>query len=263
MDRRIAQLKDIAIPAAWDLDRQKEWKDKFYALKEDERDINAALEITRRVLIEHSRNYRPPGVSAIETLSAYQSEADFNEMDPAATAADKAAQFNFLVAHRVLVPDENDPEESLKRALGLARDEKFIERRRRFHEWQRSILAQGIFPRDAAAELSNLVAEYNKAVATSNRAYRTETAILVGALGAAALATTASLAPGLFVAAGIGVLKGAQVMSIGAATTGGIVQIVRHLRSRRDPDAAARKELSGAMWHQMEQAGFKLRPNHA
>ncbi len=261
MDRRIKQLEGLAIPAAWDLDRQKEWKAKFNALSDDAQDINAALRMSRRVLIDHARSYRPPGVSAIEVLSAYQSEADFTELEPAATAPERAAQLNFLIANRILIPDEADPEESLKRALGIAQDGRFLSRRRRFYDWQRSILAQGVPPRDAAAELSKLVREYNQAVTSSKRSYRIETAMLVGGLSAIALGVLAPLAPEVFAAVGIGALKGAQVMSIGSAATGGILQIARHVRGRRDPDAATRTELSGAMFHQIEQdAGWGLRP---
>ena len=203
-------------------------------------------------------------MSAIEVLAAYQSEADFEHLDSRATDTERAnarsAEFNFLVANQILIPNEEDAEESLKRAIGLLGESKFVERRRRFHEWQRFIQSQGITPGDAADELRNLVSQYNEAVTSSGRSYRTETAILLGALSVTALATTASIVPAAFAAVGIGVLKGAQVISIGTAASSGILQIARHIRGRRDPDAATLNDMSGAMFHQMEkETGWTLR----
>ncbi len=259
LERRLKQLGDLAIPATWDCQRQKEWAKKFHALREDAQDMNAAMHQTRRVLAEHGRDYRPPGVAAVEVLAAYQSEGAFAELDPASPDRSSASELDFLVAHRLAVPDEEDPEESLRRALHLCTDDTFCERRRRFHDWQRQILLNGVVPVDAARELEQLVRECNKVVERAAKSVRGETAMLVGGLSAATLATIAGIVPAAFVAVGIGVLKGTQVISIGNAAIGGILQIVRHVRGRRDPDSGAR-DLSGAMFHQIEaELGWRLR----
>jgi hypothetical protein len=257
LERRIVQLGDVAIPATWDLNRQKQWREQFRALREDARDMNAALQMTRRVLAEHGRDYRPPGVHAVEVVAAYQSEADFVALDPASSG--RSAQLDFLIARRLAVPEDENPEHALERALELRSDSTFGTRRARFHDWERRILSTGVLPADAAEELVQLVAEYNEAVRKSTGSYRVETAMLVGGLSMAALASVAGLEPSLVAGIGIGSLKGAQVVSLGNAAVGAVLQIARHVRGRKEPDANA-KDFSGAMFHQIEdELGWRLR----
>jgi hypothetical protein len=259
LDRRLAQLGDAAIPATWDLDRQKQWQEKFRALREDARDMNAALHMTRRVLAEHGRDYRAPGVAAVEVIAAYQSEADFSELDASGSLGAAGSELDFLIAQRLAVPEDDDPEDALKRALELRGDNTFIRRRRRFHHWQRQILSTGILPEDAARELVQLVSEYNDAVRKAKGVFRVETVMLVGGLSVAALAALGGVAPALVGSIGIGALKGAQVVSIGNAAVGAVLQITRHVRGRKDPDAGA-GDFSAAMFHQIEEdLGWRLR----
>lgn len=262
LDDRLKQLGDIAIRAEWDQDVQEDWKQRFEALRKDVQDINSDLEMSRRVLRDRARNYRPKGVSAIEAFSAYQSEADFQKRGLGSHGHEKQpmAEFDFLVAQRIVIPKEKTPEESLKRALDIVGKKKFRDRRRRFHDWQHDVLARGVLPQDAARDLPRLVSEYNDVVRRGSRSFRVETAMLVGGLSASAFAAVASLAPVVFVGIGIGVLAGAQVVSIGTAATGAILQIAKHVRGRREPDSATRADLSGAMFHQIEEeTGWKLR----
>ena len=213
--------------------------------------------MTRRVLAEHGRDYRPPGVGAVEVIAAYQSEDDFIELDASSTSS----ELDFLIAHRIAIPNHDDPEESLKRALDLCSDDKFVKRRSRFHEWQRQILSYGILPADAAGELDKLVREYSDAVRKGSDSFRIETVMLVGGLSVAALATIVGAAPALVAGIGIGALQGAQVVSIGNAAIGAILQVVSHLRNRKDPDGNAR-DFSGAMFHQIRaELGWNLRSN--
>jgi hypothetical protein len=259
LDRRIAQLGDAAIPATWDLDRQKQWDEKFRALRDDARDMNAALHMTRRVLAEHGRDYRPPGVQAVEVIAAYQSETDFNELDTHGVLAAAKSKLDFLIARRLAFPENENPEHALNRAIELRGDSTFIKRRRRFHDWERKILSLGVLPADAAEELVHLVSEYNDAVRKSKGSFRIETAMLVGGLSVAALAAVAGVAPDLVAGVGMGALKGAQVVSIGNAAVGAVLQIVRHVRGRKEPDATA-EDFTGAMFHQIEdELGWRLR----
>lgn len=261
LDRRLIQLGEMALRATWDLERQKQWKEKFQALREDARDMNAALHATRRVLAEHGRDYRPPGVGAVEVIAAYQSEADFAELDARSPQRSAASELDFLIAQRLAVPDDDDPEDALKRALELRADDTFIRRRRRFHDWQRQVLSTGVLPADAVQDLDELLREYNDAVRKVKGSFRVETAMLVGGLSAAALATVAGAAPAFVAAIGIGALKGAQVISIGNAALGAVLQIARHVRGRKDPDAGA-ADFSAAMFHQIEEdLGWRLRAN--
>ena len=252
LESRLDQLNDLAIRAIWDLDLQKQWQEKFRALREDARDMNAGFHATRRVLAEHGRDYRPPGVGAVEVIAAYQSEADFVKLDAGNTLRSAGSELDFLIVQRLDVPENDNPEDSLTRALELRSDDMFIKRMRRFHEWQRQILSNGVLPADAAQELDQLVSEYNAAVHKTEGSYRVETAMLVGGLSATALAAVAGAAPDFVASIGIGALKGAQVISIGSAAVGAVLQIVRHVRGRKDPDASA-GDYTGAMFHQIEE----------
>jgi len=259
LDQRITQLKDVAIRAVWDLERQKQWEEKFHQLREDARDINAALQMTRRVLAEHGRDYRPAGVAGVEVIAAYQSEADFVELDASSGPSSAQSELDFLITQRLAIPENDDPEHSLQRALDLLGDDTFIKRRRRFHEWERRIFSTGVLAADAADELVQLVAEYNEAVRKSKGSFRVETVMLVGGLSVAAAATVAGLAPAVFAGIGIGALTGVQVVSIGNAAVGAVLQIARHIRGKKEPDSNS-GDYSGAMFHQIEEdLGWKLR----
>ena len=63
------------------------------------------------------------------------------------------------------------------------------------------------------------------------------------------------------VSAYLQVVRGYNAIQTGViftAATGGILQIARHVLSQRDPDATTRKELRGAMFHQLEEeAGWR------
>ncbi len=260
LEKRLQQLGEIAIPAAWDLDRQKDWETKFAALMEDVQDINTAYEMTRRVLVDQARTYRPKGVSSIEVYSAYQSESDFKQLDDRATIPEKTSELNFMVAQRICIPDEEQPEEALKRAIGLLDKSRFLKRRQRFYDWQHNILSRGILPEDAVQELEQLVREYNEVIKKSSRFHRFETVVLSGVLGAAALATFAGIAPAAFAGIGIGALKGAQVVTIGNAAIGAILQVANHFKKRGGPDDDKLSDMSGAMFHQVEEeTGWKFR----
>jgi hypothetical protein len=259
LERRLDQLGDVAIRARWDLEREKQWKEKFQALREDARDINAAFHMTRRVLAEHGRDYRPPGVGAVEVIAAYQSEADFIALDRSSGLSAATSDLNFLIAQRLAIPENDDPENALQRALDLRHDDTFINRRRRFHDWQRRVLSTGVLAADAAQELEQLVSEYNEAVRKAKGSFRVETVMLVGGLSVAAAAAVAGAAPAIAASVGIGALTGVQVVSIGNAAVGAILQIARHIRGRKEPDANS-GDYSGAMFHQIEEdLGWTLR----
>jgi len=262
LEARLDQLGDIAIKANWDQTAQKAWNTKMADLHQDLKDINSdeakqGYHMTRRVLVDQERRYRPAGVIAVEAFAAYQSEGEFqmHEQD----RNQRSEEFNFLVAQRILIPNEEDSEESLKRALDVANREDFRQRRRRFHDFQRGIWA-GLVPSDAADEIALLIKEYNETVRTSGRDFRVETAILTATIGAGAVAAAVAAAPALFGGIGIGILTGVQVATIGAAAAGAVLQIASFATGHKDPAEAAYPNPTGAMFHQIEEeTGWKYR----
>lgn len=263
LDRKLEELGEIAIRANWDQDRQKDWATQFGELRADQRDINSALQVTRRVLIEQERNYRPHGVEMVEAFAAYQSQADFEALDPLAAAPgqrEAVARVNLLLSHRLAVPDEADDAETLKRALDLAHDPAFRRRRSSFYEWQHGVLARGHLPSDAAAEMAGLAREYGELVQRSGREFRWETVALCCSIAVAGLALAAGLCPGSFAAMGAGPLAGAQVVQLGGFASGAALQIARHIAGKAAPDDRRPSNVSGAMFHQIEsQLGWELR----
>jgi len=262
LQTRLNQLGNIAIKATWDQTAKKAWKEKMKEVDLDLKEINKDEEkqgfyMTRHVLAQQERRYRPEGVTAVEAFAAYQSEEEFHKNEQEQGA--RTAEFNFQVAQRILIPDEEAPEESLNRALDVAHKDSFIRRRSQFHDFQRGILASGIVPPDAANDIASLIAEYNETVRASNRKHRTETAILIGTIGAGALAVAAGVAPGLF-AAGIGIFSGVQVATVGAGASGALLQIAAFALGREKSADAASPNPTGAMFHQIEEeTGWKYR----
>lgn len=255
LKRKLDALGDIAIEANWDQDRQKDWKKKFKSLAEDQQEINAAMEMTRRVLIDQNRKYRPAGIDLVEVFSAYQSRADFLELEPSASAdrqvRDKIARTNLILSHRLSIPDEEEDAEILKRALDLAHKPAFRQARSEYYNWQHEILGNGHLPEDAASAMVKLVKNYNSIVEASGRKFRRETVVLFCSVLAAGLATAAGLFPGSFEMAGMGPLAGAQVVQIGGFASGAVIQVAEHVAGKKE-SGHEQKNVGGAMFHQVE-----------
>jgi hypothetical protein len=258
LEQRFTQLGDLAIPAVWDQERQKEWKARFEQLRVDARNESAGLKLTPSVLADYAREYRIPGVEAFEVIAAYQSENDFAELDAERNRSSAASELDFLIAQRLAIPEADDAEESLKRALGILESDRFLARRRALHDWQRTRLSQGVSPATAADELVALVKEFNRAVTATKGKFRLETVMLMGSLTLVGLGALAGIAPTAFAHLGMGSLAGTQVYSLGSAGAGAILQVARHAMGRRVPEPGA--EFAGAMFHQIEQeTGWQLR----
>ena len=89
--------------------------------------------------------------------------------------------------------------ELLKKAAELAVDGEFREKRRKFHDWRRKALTEGINDRAALEDMSTLVAEYSKAIKIADIKTKVAYAFAVAGFG---LGVVGSLG---FVPAGMGV----------------------------------------------------------
>lgn len=84
--------------------------------------------------------------------------------------------------------------------------------------------------------------------------------MLVTTLSTAAAASLSQVLPGLVAGLGIGVLTGAEVVSLGSAAVGAVVQIAQHARGRKASDDGQHAAFPGAMFHQIEsELGWPLR----
>jgi hypothetical protein len=186
---------------------------------------------------------------------------------PAAMAPDQAA--DYVVGVRLTFPDADDPEDALRLALPIARDDTFRQRRRVMQDWQRRHIQKWAQAGDtvseydvkqALAELDELIHAYNEYACGKHDKRRKETAITFGLLGIGAAGLLADTAAGGMLgltAASLGGLITPGVMKIGGFGAASFLQVKRHQLGASEPDAAARIPVVGAIFHQVEQA--KLR----
>jgi hypothetical protein len=155
--------------------------------------------MTRRILLDQSRNYRPYDVSLVEALAAYQNPEDYRQLDPDASRdGARAERVTALIAHRIAVPDDPDPGEALKREIDLAHDVTFRCHRSAFFDWQRGLLGQNHHPADIADAIPGLVEAWNRQAVAAARGHRWSTAVLCVSLATGVVGLAAGLAPAAF-----------------------------------------------------------------
>jgi hypothetical protein len=238
----------------------------------------AAMLLTRRRLAMDQKIARidgaPPQIveafrseeALLHRINSDKSEQTPTAPDPINVAAPAWTAVDIIVGVRLNVPDDDDEDDALARAIDIATDSVFCERRRAVHDWQRQKVEEwrkktepgGVLTvteaeiQAAGKELDRLIELYNeKAVKAANKR-RTETAILVATLGTAAVGGAAILAPALFAFAALGSLGGQQVAQLAVLGTGGFLQCLKHRLARSEIDASARVPAVGAMFHQLE-----------
>jgi hypothetical protein len=200
LDLRLEQLGDLAIRASWDLELQKDFRQRMKQLKETQFDATQMskeaqeslhYQMTRMILAQTQSRVLPRDVTSVVTVAAYQSAHDFNThfvLDKASADSDRAT-LGFLLAHKFAVPDDRDPEKALGKAIDLSNDEEFREHRRKLYAWQDDVIGQGIPPQRAIQEMEEMVAKYNQCV---ERAVKTVYYKFAFAVAAAGLALAAA-----------------------------------------------------------------------
>jgi len=217
LDRRLEQLGPLAVTASWShAERQRAieaWEQHMKTVRSDAEQIvreikeKAPYQMTRMVLANDKPVVLPHGVTDVISVAAFQSEEDFNacyrlqsadgerpaqspdEQRSTPSPDERRSALGFLLGQRLAVPAEDSPEEALRKAIELAKDnDSFRENRRRLYEWQEAIVRDQIRPEVAVKEMDQLVASYNRSVqkATRNVYYRFAFTIAGVALGLAA-----------------------------------------------------------------------------
>ncbi len=249
---RLTELGDIAIEAAWDQDRQKAWREMFDQASAEARNDEMAYMVSALLLTDPQFRPKLDGIEPLNVVAAYQSETDVEIMHPGMKEDIQQSKFNFLIAQQIEVPDDEDPEDSLKRSIEITNSPKFRQARHNLHEWQDLVTNRGTNPEAAIKELSKLVAEYNAQIAKNAKKRRVEAAFLFGTLAAGALALTSGMSPALFSGLGIGALAGSNVAQVGSFATGGILQISQFALKGASPAESEQRTLPAAMFHQIE-----------
>lgn len=260
LDKRFKELGDIAIEAHWDQDRQKAWREMFDQVSTEARDDNMAYSFSALLLADPQHRPRLDGIEPLSVVAAYQSETDVETLHPGMQESAEKAKYDFLIAQRIEVPDDEDPEDSLKRAIEIANDEKFKQARYDLHEWQDLVTNRGASPETVVKQLEILIGEYNTQVANKAKKRRVEAAFLFGSLAAGALAVISGVSPALFSGLGVGALAGSNVVQVGSFATGGILQISQFSLQRSFEDEGTQRTLPAAMFHQIEKTlGWRWR----
>ena len=260
LNKRCKELGDIALEAYWDQDRQKAWREIFDQVSAEARDDDMAYAVSSLLLTDPQYRPKLDGVEPLSVVAAYQSETDVETLHPGIQESAEKAKYDFLIAQRIEVPDDKDPEDSLKRAIAIANDPKFKQARRDLHEWQDLVTNRGASPEAVVKRLEILIGEYNAQVTKKAKKRRAEVAFLFGSLAAGALAVISGASPALFSGLGIGALAGSNVVQVGSFATGGILQISQYSLQRSFENEGAQKTLPAAMFHQIEKTlGWRWR----
>jgi len=182
LDRRLGQLgPDLAITAAWGLERRARCDELMERLRLTQFDADKMVEevrealpyqLSRMVLQRDPPKDLPRGVTKVVTVAAYQSEADIKAhfVVERPTPSQDQGTLALLFAQRLAVPEDRDPEKALAKAVELAtKHEKFREHRRKLYEWQEQVLREGVAAEDAIREMDEMIAAYNRVVETAVR----------------------------------------------------------------------------------------------
>ena len=263
--RRAKQLGDLAIRENWTEEHHRDWQRIFEKITEDanhEVEADLRYEATRQVLAQGKWNYeKPPGVDKIFVYSAYQSEGETKFSNFSAEGlvdppplSQETTKLQGLIAARILVPDERDGEESLKRALDLAHKPAFIEARRDFFDWQYDVLS-GDMPAELAVDrLERTIKRYNSFVESSDRSCRVETIVTITVVAASLAVATASVVPGVFAPLAAFGLAGEQIVTLGGAGIGAVAQLSKEFLGKPTQPGQPPQTEAGAMFHQIENA---------
>lgn len=182
LSKRLEQLgDDLAYRAVWSTGLRQEWRtqwDRFKALVADAKKLSrarsseAAQILTREILSMRHPVTRPTGGHQPEVVAVYRSSRDARLPVPEGMRPEDAA--DYVVGIRLLAPDDHDAEEALRRAIDIARDSTFRQRRQAVQSWQREKIkawSQADPDRvdrrkveEAMRELDGLVREFNKII---------------------------------------------------------------------------------------------------
>jgi hypothetical protein len=237
------------VKGSWDQDSQKtyqSWIEKLTAVQFDANQMTTEAqqklpyEVTRMVLAQQ-KSPLPPGVTDVVRVAAYQSEADLRSHFKleAKPGVKEAETLGYLLAHRIAVPADVDPEKAFKKAVKLAKeDEKFREHRQKLYQWQETVLREKVPPESAVQEMDQMVEGYNKAVekAVKNVYYKFAFTLAGAALTIAAGGLFSPLAAG-----------------------GALLAVVQFAKLDMKPVVEAGDNAPAAMFHDVEATYKKFR----
>ncbi len=203
--RLLEVLGERAYPVLWNKYLQEEWAQEWRAgvagQVDREADVVNPYELTARLLTRGL----PIRVTAVTAVATYRSEAELTEaLHLRAVGARQqmpAGQMAVVMGRKFLVPDRSEYSDDfalLKRAVDVASDDEFRNKRAAYWKWQRDYLNDALYAdpdsiQDSIAAMSELVHEELHAVKMRKVKCVTMFAFCIASVGVSLLA--APLAP--------------------------------------------------------------------
>jgi hypothetical protein len=176
LDQRLDQLGERGIRIPWDAHKEKLFAKNMQRAQAVAADAKTALpgdaayQMTRMILSQNDSLILPRGVSKVTVVAAYHSLEDLRTDFLLDGERSDNKLLSVLVRNRIAQPQfSRDPEESLKAAIELSRDEDFQEKRRTLYRWQEDALSKEVVPARAMEELEQLIDKYNSLVTKARR----------------------------------------------------------------------------------------------
>jgi hypothetical protein len=187
--QRLEALGELVVKKTWDAQLQERYRNKLlelHALGYDTTYVTLPYQVSRMIL-SHEPISLPEGITHVEAVLAYCSEADLKKDFMLDQLGDKRmATLSLLFGQKIAIPAHADPNNTFDDAIGLSLDQEFRAKRRSLYRWQHQVLSMGYDPHGAAAEMDQLINEYNVCVERASKDVRYKLAFTI-ATGAIAV----------------------------------------------------------------------------
>lgn len=185
---RVAQLGELAVRKPWDRHRRELFRTRAQQLAAEQGDAAGIdhMHLTRRILAQEQVVDTPAGVH-VQVIAAYNSAAALKRDYRVADAPDHLSAQALLLTRRLAVPELRDPEDSLRVAIDLSRDDTFRQKRADLFGWQELMALRGIPPHAVVDELAAMADAYNDEVRKAGTRLRWKYASTIFQLGAGLL----------------------------------------------------------------------------
>lgn len=165
-------LGDLAVTRRWNTGRENAYRKLAFATNLDldvaqvltEKQQELPYHNTRMVLAQEEVLKLPDGVASATVVAGYNSAAEFSEdckLKTMGNGGEVEHQLAMVFRNEVVIPVMDNPEEALKRAVGLSLQKDYRAKRQEYYEWQRQLIATEVRADVAVKEMNILVKDYN------------------------------------------------------------------------------------------------------
>ena len=146
----------------------------------------------------------------------------------------------YLLAHRLAIPVDQNPEKAMDKAIRLVTDnERFRENRQRLYEWQEKVIEEKVPPNVAIAEMDQMIEAYNRSVEKAVKNVFYKFAFTIG---------------------GVGLTLAAAGLFNPLATASAVLALVKFATFDKKPLIEPGLNAPAAMFHDVESSFKRFRP---